>query len=500
MIPQNTFEILKTFKKEDLKSFNLFIKSPYLNTNKIIEKLFEEIHKFSPDYSDKKLTYEHLYKKLYPGKSFSERTIKNRLTELSQLLKNFLAQERLKKSSVIGEKLLIQELQKRKCFVLSNKNVLSSKKRSMENIKIGPEFFIHQYDMEEIYHFNSLQLSEVHRSERIEFSIRKTEPLMAHFFSTFFVLASEHITHNETTNFNSKENHILDEFIKTINPEKFLKYLEKTGHKYFPYIKAYYLTYKIKTAENTAEIYNELKEIFLKHAREFEDTDTFMLWIVLGETLYLKLIPENVQRYRREVFDLNDYFLKLEVYPNKDEEYFTPQMFENIFSSAVITQELEWAESFISKYGPMLHPDARENQVNYCLGVLNFKLKKYEKSIEHISKVNYSDIIMKINLRFYTLLNYIEMKHYESALSLIDSAKHFSSSNDKIPKFLLGHINTSLKIFKKIILAEAHVKELDYSVLKEAEQAKRFFQKSYALGKIKGILEKQERNFSHSKR
>ncbi len=496
MLPSNTFEILKTLKKDDLKCFRSFIISPYHNTNKALIKLFDEIIKFYPDYSNQKITHEYLYKKLYPGKNFNERSVKNRLTEFSQLLKDFLASENLKKDQNAYYKLLIKELQKKKHFALSNKAILISKNKN-EEMKISPNFFIHNYTLEEEFHYNSLQLSEVQKNERINFVQLKAGPLISHFFSTFFVHMSEHITHSETRNFNKKEKNILDEFIKTIDAEGFIEYLDKSHYKYFPYIKAYYLTYKIKVTKDIPGVYTELKELFMKHAAEFEDTDIFTLWAVLCETLYLKLIPDDVQRYRREVFDLNNYFLKLGVYPNKNEEYFTPQIFENIFSSAIVAGEYEWVQDFIDKYGPTLHPQARENQVNYCLGGLNFRLKKFEKSLEHIGKVNYSDIIMKINLRFYTLLNYIEMKHYESALSLIDSAKHFTSSNEKIPKYLVGYINTSLKIFKKIILAESQVKELDHSVLKEAMEAKRFFQKVYVLQKIKQILENQERNFSH---
>ncbi len=497
MIPVNTFEILKSLQKEDLKNFDSFINSPYQNSNKALIQLFYEIKKYYPDYSNEKLSYEYLYKKLYPGKTFNGRTIKNRLTEFSQLLRNFLVNENLKKDENAYYKLLVKELQVRKCFALSNKTITTSKNKS-EALKISPEFFLHSHTLEEAYHYNCIQLSDVQKNERIGFSAQKAEPLIAHFFSTFFVHLSEHITYNETTNFNVRQHNVLDEFVKTINVENFINYLEKINYKYFPYIKAYYLTYKIKVAKNIAEVYKELKEIFIKHGTEFEETDTHMLWSVLCETLYLRLIPQDVPRYRREVFELNDYFLKLNVYPNKDGEYFTPQVFENIFSSAVIAKELKWAENFINKYGNYLHPDARDIQVNYCLGVLNFKLKKYEKSLDCFSRVKYSDIITKINLRFYTLLNYIEMRHYESALSLVDSAKHFTDSNEKVPKFLTGFMNTSLKIFKKIILAEAGVKELDYSTLKEAQEVKRFFQKSFAIEKIKGILEKQERNLSRS--
>lgn len=491
MIPGNTLEILKTFKKEDIKNFEIFLNSPYFNSNKALAKLFKELKKFHPQYSDSKISHEFLYKKIYPGKIFSERTIKNRLTEFSTTLKNFLAIERLKEDENTNYKLIVTELQKRKCFALSNK-VITSNNKKIESAKISPEYFTHKHWLEESYHYNSIQLSEVGMFERIEFSSKKAEPVIAHFFSTFFVLLSEHITHRETTNFKSEHNDVLFEFAKAINPEKFIEYLESTNNKYFPFLKAYYLTYKIKSSQNPEPVYKELKSIFLKHGADFEETDTYMLWAVLCETLYLKLIPADLS-YKREVFELNDYFLKLGIYPNKSEEYFVPQVFENIFSAAVIESEFDWAENFIFQYGPTLHPNIQNNQINYCLGVLNFKLRKFEKSLEHLSKVDYSDIIMKINLRFYTLVNLIEMKHYESALSLIDSAKHFSSSNEKIPNYLLGHLKTALKIFKKIILAETSVKELDYSVLQEAQNAKRFFQKSFAMEKIKSILQKQEK-------
>jgi hypothetical protein len=498
LLPQNTFEILKTLQKEDLKSFSNFINSPYHNTNKVLIKLFEEIKNFYPDYSDKKISYEFLHSKLYPGKAFNERTIKNRLTEFSQLLRNFLANENLKKDENTHYKLLVKELQKRKCFNLSNKTILISKNKNSES-KVSPNLFVHNYILEEEFHYNSLQLSDVEKNEKIRFPEIKAEPLILYFISIFFVHMSEHITYNETRNFNSSKNSVLDEFIKTINAEQFINYLEKINHKYFPYIKAYYLTYKIKIVKDVSPVYEELKKLFIKHAAEFEESDTFMLWAVLSETIYLRLLPQDVPFYRKEVFELTDYFLKLGVYPNEKEEYFTPQIFENIFSSAIVSNKYEWAENFVTKYGETLHPTTKHNQINYCLGVLNFKLKKYEKSLEHIGKVTYSDIVMKINLRFYTLLNYIEMKHYESALSLIDSAKHFTSSNEKIPKYLVGFIKTSLKVFKRIILAETQVKELDHSILKEAQAAQRFFQKAYAMEKIKNILTKQEQHSSRIK-
>ena len=96
MIPLNTFEILKTLQKEDLKNFDNFINSPYHNSNKALIALYNSLRKFHPHYSAEKLSYEYLYKKLYPGKKFSERTIKNRLTEFAQLLRDFLVNERSK--------------------------------------------------------------------------------------------------------------------------------------------------------------------------------------------------------------------------------------------------------------------------------------------------------------------------------------------------------------------------------------------------------------------
>lgn len=146
----------------------------------------------------------------------------------------------------------------------------------------------------------------------------KPSRLFLIFFPHSSVHLSEHITYDETTNFNNKKNNILNEFVKTINPDSFIDYLEKSKNKYFPYLKAYYLTYRIKVEKDILPVYKELKSIFLNHGAEFEETDTYMLWAVLCETLYRKLIPSDLS-FKREVFELNKYFLNLGIYPNENE-------------------------------------------------------------------------------------------------------------------------------------------------------------------------------------
>ena len=99
----------------------------------------------------------------------------------------------LKKDENTHYKLLVKELQKRKCFSLSNKTIFTSKTKN-EEMKISPQLFVHNYILEEEFHYNSLQLSEVQKNEKIKFPERKAEPLILYFLSTIFVHMSEHIT------------------------------------------------------------------------------------------------------------------------------------------------------------------------------------------------------------------------------------------------------------------------------------------------------------------
>jgi len=54
--------LLKSFSAKDLRLFDLFLKSPYYNNNDDLILLFKEIKKYAPNYINKMLQREKIFK------------------------------------------------------------------------------------------------------------------------------------------------------------------------------------------------------------------------------------------------------------------------------------------------------------------------------------------------------------------------------------------------------------------------------------------------------
>ncbi len=87
--------ILKKLSEKDLPKISRFLKSPYLNSSKKVSKLFELLRKEHPDYSNKNLTEEKLYKKLYPGRAFNEGVFRGLRAKLVKKIETYFVLEEL---------------------------------------------------------------------------------------------------------------------------------------------------------------------------------------------------------------------------------------------------------------------------------------------------------------------------------------------------------------------------------------------------------------------
>jgi hypothetical protein len=117
-------ELLKTLDKDELKRFESFIKSPFHNTNKTVTNLFDIVKKYAPEYDDKALHREQLFKKLYPGKNFSETSLRTRMSELTELIKKYFSFSHFEQDEFHSKINIISELKIRKKYKLAEKYIL----------------------------------------------------------------------------------------------------------------------------------------------------------------------------------------------------------------------------------------------------------------------------------------------------------------------------------------------------------------------------------------
>ena len=107
------FQIIKTFSPTELKDFEYWLKSPWANSNKNLIRLLEKVKKYHPNFDNKKLTKEKLFKQILPNGKFSDRRMNNLMSEGFLAAERFLVFHNLSQNENLQKDLLTQELQNR---------------------------------------------------------------------------------------------------------------------------------------------------------------------------------------------------------------------------------------------------------------------------------------------------------------------------------------------------------------------------------------------------
>lgn len=105
--------LLKTLTTAELKSFELFLNSPWCNTNKVSVRLLEKIKSYSPTFDSPKLDKEKLFKRILPNGKFSDRRMNNILSDAYLALEKFLIFQKIDRDAYRQKDLLSTEWQHR---------------------------------------------------------------------------------------------------------------------------------------------------------------------------------------------------------------------------------------------------------------------------------------------------------------------------------------------------------------------------------------------------
>jgi len=486
MLPSQTQEILTSFKTKDIKKFGNFIESPYFNTNPAIKKLYRIIKKYHPNYNKDIFELKSIFKKIYPGNEFKKQTIKNLYSELTALLRKFIGIEELLFSNNEIDAYIGGGLTRRGLYEISEKFIKKSINENKDNSLTDIEKFFYFYSMGSASIDNKGYLHEHRSRERLDAMLSELERLVIFFLSESLNLSVEIF---DIFIYNPEEREVLiaDEIYKSFDVRKFIVFLENSGNKYASFIKIRYLFYYYNyVSQLTEQDYPELKSEILKTIHLIKKSEQLSFITLIVHLILGKLIPSN-RKFFKDIFEFAELFRSLNIFPDESTPRISLGLFKNFFTVALTLKEYDWAENFVVEYAPYLSDEFRENEINYSKGILSFKQGKYETSLDFLNKFKMKDISDKINTRFYILMNYLELKAYESALSVLQTIRQFYLDRE-IPEVYSELMEGSIKYFNEIIKAEESGRKIDELIYLEACNTGRFYHKQYVLEKMEKLM------------
>ncbi len=486
MYNTQTIEILKKLDKDELKRFGDFLKSPFFNNSSFIVKIYAYVKKEYPAFTGSTLEPENIFKKLYPSESFKDTRIRNLYAEFGNLLKKFLAHLRFENSELELETFVANSLADKNLGQISNKVINKRLEEYKEKVFWDENQFETMYLLYSLYLENLAAASKHSTREYFSIQVKLQELIIALFFREIFHLLATQSAQKIV--FRTDEaKAIIEDFIDVIDTNKLFNYLENGKNPYTKYLKVHYLMYYYTEYDITEEEYFDLKNKLYEIIYEVSKREAKVFIERLIQIILYRLVSVD-RKYHLEIFELSRLFCELKIFPNKKIPFWGAGSFRDMFTTSVILKELDWAESFVKEYSNYLMEDIRENELNYCMGNISFKRKKYDLSLEYFNKVKLFDIIEKINIRFYYMMNCIELKAYENALASLQTLRQFYIDRKDIPEIFASAMPDAIKYFGEIIKCEMDGIKLDPQIYDEAKDGRRYYHTKYVLGKMEMLL------------
>jgi len=460
MLKSSLLEIIRTFTKQELAKFEDFVRSPYFNKKENVLKLFLEIKKYSPSFTDENLEKEKIWVKVFPGKEYNYGIMKNLIFDLTKLVNKFIELENYSDKKFDSDINLLEQYFSRKLFSIFEKKVLNVN-QILDNEIPSSDIYYKKYILAQT-EFRYL-IIKCNVKEIMDFDFRKlNNNLSLSFFTKFFSFNVNMIHYHNMYNIVSDNKFILDT-LKSYNESEFKNY----------YSEIFYRCFIIVNDPFNEDNYNLLKSLYYENFDKLTDFDKYCVTIALhnfcmnnsnkGNVFYVK------ERYQYNKI-LADNDLLLTGYKDRIDRY----VFMTTVIAACGAGEFDWCRDFIEKYKVKLEPKVSEQFVNFAYIQLNFKMKNYEKALEYLSKCDNAKAMDKVNIKTFQFYLYYELKYYEELKNLADTSKHFIT-NDKT-------ISAETKLlFNKFIEAVIKLSEYRYKTENGAADV-------YVLSEIKSFV------------
>lgn len=437
--------LLRSFSPDEFKQFGKFIDSAYHNKGRDLSHLLKILKTFYPEFNDKNLNNEYLFKKLFPEKKYvkllAENLIRTLTSHLFRICKEFLILLELESRKSTKQYLLLNQLRKRRLYKEFDKEFDNRDNQGEDISKGSVGYFVNEFLLDAVKRDCSLNRDDF--SNSVEYTVRASENILTAALISCFKFEDEKNLAN-AYNIIPRSN-MLQPLLEHLDTDKLLPAIKENNPGYYPYIEIFHSIYMMNKFRDNTSYYFSLKELLKKHSAIFGRAENYVLWNIL--LTYCGINRMNSQ----EVFGIHKHILENGIYKLSDNEDFHIVLFRNIVLNASATGEYKWLEQFIEKYSDDLHDNHRENMKAYSMAYLHFAKAEFERALEYILKIKYNLFLFKLDLKILQLKIYYELGYFEEGLSLVATTLSYLKSTDELAPFIKQSIGEYAKCLRELI-------------------------------------------------
>ena len=444
MLKSSLLQIVSSLSSQEFREFGDYVRSPFFNKNESVTRLYDYLALSFPDFEDELLNKETMFKKLFQGAKYNESFVKTLIFNITHLAEDYLGYIQYRKEPLGEETRILRELEERNIegpFLRK----LKVAEGNLERVKYKNEnFFLSKYNIQSFreahWLINQRFLNYKDLPEQEAYS--KARSILAFFFIKILKEYSLVYTQKRIVNFDYQF-----EFIDIL-----LDYLKENYQKYNSPLLGLVLNKILMLKEGNTEYYLKTKDLLVTEMDQFIWIDRFNAMSALS-AFALEQFYNGRTEYMKERYDLHNIILKNNLYRSSEQGgYFDEQLFINMVVVGTYLKELEWCESFIKQYEPLLNPDYKTNPVFLSRSRLSLAKGRFEEALMHLSKITSLDkASYKTSVKNLTLMIYFEMERFTEALDVADTYRKFLSRDNLLPKAQRERNANFLKFYNNLL-------------------------------------------------
>ncbi|MBS1493016.1 MAG: hypothetical protein JST55_05885 [Bacteroidetes bacterium] len=483
MYSSSLIDIFKNFTPKEIKDFEDFVASPYYNKNKNVTSLYNLIKTEYPDFNKGNLTKEKIFKKIYAGTKYNDGTIRLLMFYLQEIAEKFISVRNFETKPYSYDEHLLWGLNERDLNKMFEKTYKGILKKLNTSKKQYAEYYYKRFviEYENLSYYSKLYFDRdekyVQKMDVPEVFNNLTHSYLIRTFKYYLYFLNIKMKFNVTHKFK-----VFEELIYTHKPE---------DYENVPLINMYYYCLMMTLKPDEEENFYKAKKLLFEKEDSFLDEDYVEFYINL----------ENYCKRKAKIGKLHYQDDLFEIYQSEIDKkaYLFRGMMPDLFYKSVVDiglrlKKFDWTKKFITHYKHELPEAYKENTYLHCMGVYEFAVDNFDKSLDYISKVKFDEIYQKLDIKCLLNALYYELKLDSSLESSMDTFRHFLK-NDKIvaperkEQFSIFNKNLA-KLLKLRRKPEMEELELFHDNISSGN----YYNKDWILDKVNQLIKQQQQS------
>ncbi len=407
--------VLKTLDVKARVRFEEYVASPFFNKNEKIRRLCAYMLKYAPDFDHAAMQKQAVYEHVFQKKGYAELPLNNLISDLLQLLYDFLAHQRYQSQPHVKRELLLGELLDRELY--------GQVERFAENaVPIHHyEAYLHAYRLHEKSDEAAIAKGKRGYNEHLQ---QGADAFDLYYYCNKLRIACDMASRNAVIKARY-ECHFLPEV---------LDWLERNGDlvQESPILQVYLQALQMLSETDQAGHYFALKSLLAAHIGLFSRHELQSLYHYCLNYC-VRQINSGQGAFYREVLDL--YKLLLQENILLQNGHLSQWAYNNIITAGIRLREFDWTGEFIQRYREYLQPDAQHNAYTYNLAALFYEKEEHAKALQQLQNVEFTDAFYHLSAKIIQLKSYYALNETEAFMALLEATRKFLARNHQLSDY-----------------------------------------------------------------